>query len=145
MLMQHDRSWVDKYDLSSLKYVMVAGENCNIAAWKWLRDVVGKNQARVVDCWWQTETGAVMMSPTPCPTDESSVPSTCTRGFYGIDPVLVDDSDWFSICFKMKIYGPVGTRNTVALLRSFVALIALFNLLNCIFRIFENQFKGMKF
>ena len=94
--MQHDRSWVDKYDLSSLKYIMVAGENCNIAAWKWLRDVVGKNKARVVDCWWQTETGAVMMSPTPCPTDESSVPSTCTRGFYGIDPVLLDDSDWFS-------------------------------------------------
>ena len=97
MLMQHDRSWVDKYDLSSLKYIMVAGENCNIAAWKWLRDVVGKNQARVVDCWWQTETGAVMMSPTPCPRDESSVPSTCTRGFYGIDPVLLDDSVWFSI------------------------------------------------
>ena len=94
--MQHDRSWVDKYDLSSLKYIMVAGENCNIAAWKWLRDVVGKNQARVVDCWWQTETGAVMMSPTPCPTDESSVPSTCTRGFYGIDPVLLDDSVGFS-------------------------------------------------
>ena len=95
MLMQHDRSWVDKCDLSSLKYIMVAGENCNIAAWKWLRDVVGKNQARVVDCWWQTETGAVMMSPTPCPTDESSVPSSCTRGFYGIDPVLLDDSVWF--------------------------------------------------
>ena len=82
---------------------MVAGENCNIAAWKWLRDVVGKNQARVVDCWWQTETGAVMMSPTPCPRDESSVPSTCTRGFYGIDPVLLDDLVWLSKCSSKQM------------------------------------------
>ena len=65
-----------------------------------MRDVVEKNLARAIDCWWQTETGAVMMSPTPCPTDESSVPSTCTRGFYGIDPVLLDDSVWFSSTFR---------------------------------------------
>ena len=63
---------------------MVAGENCNVAAWDWLNDVIGGGRCKVVDCWWQTETGALMMSPTPCPNDESAVPSTATRGFYGI-------------------------------------------------------------
>ena len=57
MLMQFDNSWVEKYDLSSLKYIMVAGENCNEAAWKWLYEVVGQKRCKVVDCWWQTETG----------------------------------------------------------------------------------------
>lgn len=91
MLMQYDNSWLDKYDLSSLKYIMVAGENCNEAAWKWLHETVGRGKCKVVDCWWQTETGALMMSPTPSPIDEEPTPSTCTRGFYGIDPVLIDE------------------------------------------------------
>ena len=89
--MQYDNSWLEKYDLSSLKYIMVAGENCNEAAWNWLHEVVGNEKCKVVDCWWQTETGALMMSPTPSPIDEEPTPSTCTRGFYGIDPVLVDE------------------------------------------------------
>ena len=79
MLMQFDNSWVEKYDLSSLKYIMVAGENCNEAAWKWLHEVIGREKCKVVDCWWQTETGALMMSPTPSPIDEDPTPSTCTR------------------------------------------------------------------
>lgn len=91
MLMQYDNSWVEKYDRSSLKYIMTAGENCNIAAWNWLHDVVGDGNCTVVDCWWQTETGALMLSPTPSPSDESPLPSLCTRGFYGIDPVLLDE------------------------------------------------------
>ena len=77
--MQYDNSWVEKYDRSSLKYIMVAGENCNVAAWRWLHDVVGNGKCKVVDCWWQTETGACMLSPTPSPTDETPLPSLCTR------------------------------------------------------------------
>ena len=47
MLMQFDNSWVEKYDKSSLRYIMTAGENCNLAAWSWLNDVVGEKQCKV--------------------------------------------------------------------------------------------------
>ena len=46
MLMQFENSWVEKYDKSSLRYVMTAGENCNLAAWSWLNDVVGEKRCK---------------------------------------------------------------------------------------------------
>ena len=91
MLMQSGNEWVEKYDRSSLKTIMVAGEMCNEAAWWWLHDVVGEGKATVIDCWWQTETGNCMLTPSPGPVGEILAPSKCTRGFYGVDPVLVDE------------------------------------------------------
>jgi acetyl-CoA synthetase len=86
--------WGDEHplahDLSSLRLLGTVGEPINPEAWMWYRELIGKNRCPIVDTWWQTETGAIMMSPLPGAID--AVPGSCTVPFFGIVPkVLRDD------------------------------------------------------
>ena len=74
-----------KHDLSSLRLLGTVGEPINPEAWMWYRDVIGKGRCPIVDTWWQTETGGIMISPFPGATP--TVPGTATRPLPGI---LVD-------------------------------------------------------
>ncbi len=80
----------NRHDLSSLRVLGTVGEPINPEAWMWYRKVIGKNRCPIVDTWWQTETGTIMMSPLPgaIPT----VPGSCTVPFFGVVPkVLRED------------------------------------------------------
>ena len=79
---------VKKHDLSSLRLLGTVGEGINPEAWMWYHRVVGREQCPIVDTWWQTETGGIMMSPLPgaIPTK----PGSCTKPLPGIIPQIVD-------------------------------------------------------
>ncbi|NNE94209.1 MAG: acetate--CoA ligase [Verrucomicrobiales bacterium] len=81
---------VDKHDLSSLRLLGTVGEPINPEAWMWYRDKIGGGRCPIVDTWWQTETGGIMISPIPgaIPTK----PGTATRPFFGIDAAIFDES-----------------------------------------------------
>jgi acetyl-CoA synthetase len=89
-LAREDRSFVDKYDLSSLKILGSVGEPINPATWEWYYQVVGKERCAVVDTWWQTETGGVLITPLPGAT--VTKPGSATLPFFGVEPVLIDPS-----------------------------------------------------
>ncbi|MGB3620899.1 MAG: acetate--CoA ligase [Ketobacter sp.] len=74
---------------STLKIIATAGEPINPAAWNWYHDVVGRGQAQVIDTWWQTETGGVMI--TPLPGVDRHKPGAATQPFFGVCPQLVDN------------------------------------------------------
>ena len=80
--------WVDKCDLSSLRLLGTVGEGINPEAWMWYHRKIGKERCPIVDTWWQTETGGIMMSPLPgaIPTK----PGCCTKPLPGIVPAIVD-------------------------------------------------------
>lgn len=71
-----------KYDLSSLRLLGTVGEPINPEAWMWYHKIIGKGKCPIIDTWWQTETGAIMISPLPGATP--TVPGTATRPFPGI-------------------------------------------------------------
>lgn len=75
-------------DLSSLKLLGSVGEPINPEAWKWYNEVVGKQRCPIVDTWWQTETGGILITPLPGATDTK--PGSATRPFFGIQPVILD-------------------------------------------------------
>ena len=79
--------WVDKYSLESLRLLGTVGEPINPEAWMWYRDKIGHNRCPIVDTWWQTETGSIMIAPIPgaVPTK----PGSATRPFFGIEPAVV--------------------------------------------------------
>jgi len=79
--------WVDKYDLSSLRLLGTVGEGINPEAWMWYHRKIGAERCPIVDTWWQTETGGIMMSPLPgaIPTK----PGSCTKPLPGIVPAIV--------------------------------------------------------
>jgi acetyl-CoA synthetase len=81
---------VEKHDLSSLRLLGTVGEGINPEAWMWYHRVIGKERCPIVDTWWQTETGGIMMSPLPgaIPTK----PGSCTRPLPGIIPEIVDET-----------------------------------------------------
>ncbi|QTY27780.1 acetate--CoA ligase [Flavobacterium sp. CS20] len=81
---------VEKHDLSSLKVLGTVGEPINEEAWHWYDDNVGKKKSPIVDTWWQTETGGIMISPIPFATPTK--PTYATLPFIGIQPVLMDES-----------------------------------------------------
>mgnify|MGYP001304121332 FL=1 len=81
--------WPAKHDLSSLRLLGTVGEPINPEAWMWYRDKVGGGRCPIVDTWWQTETGAIMISPLPGATPTK--PGTATLPFFGIDAAIVDD------------------------------------------------------
>ncbi len=76
-----------KHDLSSLRLLGTVGEPINPEAWMWYHTIIGKKKCPIVDTWWQTETGAAMISPLPGATP--TVPGTATRPFPGIDIDIV--------------------------------------------------------
>lgn len=87
-LMAQGNEWVEKYDLSSLKVLGSVGEPINKEAWDWYYDKVGKNKTPIVDTWWQTETGGIMISPLPHITPMK--PTFATLPLPGVQPMLVN-------------------------------------------------------
>ncbi|MEC9219932.1 MAG: acetate--CoA ligase, partial [SAR324 cluster bacterium] len=79
---------VKKRDLSSLRLLGTVGEPINPEAWLWYHRVVGHEKCPIVDTWWQTETGGIMITPLPGAT--RTKPGSATRPFFGIQPLLVD-------------------------------------------------------
>nr|WP_322625311.1 acetate--CoA ligase [uncultured Flavobacterium sp.] len=88
-LAKEDWKWVDKHDLTSLKVIGSVGEPINEEAWHWYNDHVGKKKCPIVDTWWQTETGGIMISPLPFVTPTK--PTYATLPLPGIQPVLMDE------------------------------------------------------
>ncbi|MDG1858045.1 MAG: acetate--CoA ligase, partial [Emcibacteraceae bacterium] len=87
-LMGAGDEFVKKYDRSSLRILGSVGEPINPEAWNWYYDVVGEGKCPIVDTWWQTETGGIMITPLPGATPLK--PGSATRPFFGIKPELVD-------------------------------------------------------
>ncbi len=88
--MKAGRELPDKYDLSSLRLLGTVGEPINPEAWRWFNDVIGGGRCPIADTWWQTETGAHMITPLPGATPTK--PGTATLPFYGVDAAVVDRS-----------------------------------------------------
>jgi len=78
------------HDLTSLRLLGSVGEPINPAAWEWYHKIIGGGRCPIVDTWWQTETGAIMISPLPGATPLK--PGTATLPFFGIDAVVLDDN-----------------------------------------------------
>jgi acetyl-CoA synthetase len=89
-LAKHGTELVNKYDLSSLKVLGSVGEPINEEAWHWYNDNIGKNKSPIIDTWWQTETGGMMITPIPFVTPTK--PTYATLPFIGIQPCLMDES-----------------------------------------------------
>jgi acetyl-CoA synthetase len=82
-------AWVKRYGRRSLRVLGSVGEPINPEIWRWYHDVVGEGRCAVVDTWWQTETGGVLITPLPGATP--CKPGSATLPFFGVEPVLVDD------------------------------------------------------
>lgn len=80
--------WVDKCDLSSLRVIGSVGEPINPEAWEWYYKKVGRSQCAVVDTYWQTETGSIVIAPLPGVTPTKA--GSATLPFFGIKPVILD-------------------------------------------------------
>ncbi|MCT4580628.1 MAG: acetate--CoA ligase [Flavobacteriales bacterium] len=89
-LAKENLDFVEKYDLSSLKVLGSVGEPINEEAWHWYNDNVGKKKSPIVDTWWQTETGGIMISPIPFATPTK--PTYATLPLPGIQPALMDEN-----------------------------------------------------
>ena len=88
-LAKENIEYVEKCDLSSLKVLGSVGEPINEEAWHWYNDNIGKSKSPIVDTWWQTETGGIMISPIPFVTPTK--PTYATLPFIGIQPALMDE------------------------------------------------------
>lgn len=89
-LAKQNLAFAENVDLSSLKVLGTVGEPINEEAWHWYNDVVGKRNSPIVDTWWQTETGGIMISPLPFITPTK--PTYATLPFLGIQPCLMDET-----------------------------------------------------
>ena len=88
-LMKEGDTWPAKYDLSSLRLLGTVGETIKSPEWTWYHTVIGKERCPIVDTWWQTETGGILMSPLPGATPTK--PGSATFPLFGIKPALVDE------------------------------------------------------
>ncbi|WP_198591852.1 acetate--CoA ligase [Tsuneonella flava] len=88
-LMREGESYVQKHDLSSLRLLGSVGEPINPEAWRWYHEQVGKGAIPIVDTWWQTETGGIMITTLPGAHDMK--PGSAGKPFFGICPQLVDN------------------------------------------------------
>ena len=87
-LMGHGTDPVRPYKLDSLRVLGTVGEPINPEAWRWLHDEVGRGGRPIVDTWWQTETGGIMLTPLPGATPTK--PGSATLPYFGIEPVILD-------------------------------------------------------
>ena len=87
-LAKESLTWVEKYDLSSLKIIGSVGEPINDEAWQWYFEHIGKTNCPIVDTWWQTETGGILISPLPGITKLK--PTFATLPLPGVQPVLIN-------------------------------------------------------
>ena len=88
-LMKEGNEWVDSKSLDSLRILGTVGEPIKEPEWKWYYSVVGKGECPIVDTWWQTETGGILISPLPGATPTK--PGSATLPFFGVHPVLMTD------------------------------------------------------
>ncbi|TVS19940.1 MAG: acetate--CoA ligase [Planctomycetaceae bacterium] len=88
-LMREGEEHINKRDLSSLKLLGSVGEPINPEVWLWYRKHIGKDRCPVMDTWWQTETGGILI--TPLPGAHTLKPGSASRPFFGVEPVIVDD------------------------------------------------------
>jgi acetyl-CoA synthetase len=88
-LMREGDKWVDGHDLSSLRLLGTVGEPINPEAWMWYHKHVGRERCPIVDTWWQTETGGILITPLPgaIPTK----PGSATLPFFGVKPCIIDE------------------------------------------------------
>ena len=89
-LMKEGDDWVKNHDLSSLRLLGTVGEPIKQPEWEWYHKLIGNEQCPIVDTWWQTETGGIMISPLPGATPTK--PGSATLPFFGIQPALLTDS-----------------------------------------------------
>jgi len=88
-LMREGEEHITKRDLSSLKLLGSVGEPINPEVWLWYWRLVGKERCPVVDTWWQTETGGILI--TPLPGAHTLKPGSASRPFFGVEPIILDD------------------------------------------------------
>jgi len=88
-LMRHGDEWPEKYNLDTLRVLGTVGEPINPEAWIWYHQKIGKAKCPVVDTWWQTETGGILI--TPLPGAHTLKPGSASRPFFGMDPIVVRD------------------------------------------------------
>ncbi|MSP26163.1 MAG: acetyl-coenzyme A synthetase, partial [Myxococcales bacterium] len=88
--MRAGREWPERYDLSSLRLLGTVGEPINPEAWIWYREVIGQSACPIVDTWWQTETGSIMMVTLPGAADMK--PGSTGLPFFGVEAAVVDKS-----------------------------------------------------
>ncbi|MGD9125295.1 MAG: acetate--CoA ligase [Desulfarculaceae bacterium] len=81
--------FVTKYDRSTLRLLGTVGEPINPEAWRWYNEVVGESRCPIVDTWWQTETGGILITPLPGATPAK--PGSATKPFFGVQPCIIDD------------------------------------------------------
>ncbi|NTX49791.1 acetate--CoA ligase [Myxococcus sp. CA039A] len=88
-LIREGDAWVKKSSRKSLRLLGSVGEPINPEVWRWYHDVVGEGRNPIIDTWWQTETGGILISPLPGATP--CKPGSATLPFFGVEPVLLDD------------------------------------------------------
>ena len=88
-LIRLGEDWPNKYDLSTLRILGSVGEPINPEAWMWYHRVIGKERCPIVDTWWQTETGGILISPLP--GVHTLKPGSANRPFFGVEPVVLKD------------------------------------------------------
>ena len=88
-LMKEGNTWVEKYDRSTLRLLGTVGEPIKEPEWLWYYDIVGEKRCPIVDTWWQTETGGILMTPLPAAT--ALKPGSATFPFFAIEPVILDE------------------------------------------------------
>ena len=86
--------WPKKYDLSSLRILGTVGEPINPKAWMWYYKAIGQENCPIVDTWWQTETGGVLI--TPLPGAHTLKPGSASRPFFGVEPMILRDD--YTVC-----------------------------------------------
>lgn len=89
-LMKEGDEWPNQYDLSSLRLLGTVGEPIKEPEWMWYYKVIGKERCPIVDTWWQTETGGILITPLPGATPMK--PGSATLPFFGVEPVLLDET-----------------------------------------------------
>ncbi len=88
-LMKEGNTWVEKYDRSTLRLLGTVGEPIKEPEWLWYYNIVGEKRCPIVDTWWQTETGGILITPLPAATPLK--PGSATFPFFGIEPVILDE------------------------------------------------------
>jgi acetyl-CoA synthetase len=88
-LIRLGEEWPNKYDMSTLRLLGSVGEPINPEAWLWYHRVIGKGRCPIVDTWWQTETGGILI--TPLPGAHTLKPGSASRPFFGVEPVVLRD------------------------------------------------------
>lgn len=113
-LIAKGKSYPEKYNLSTLRILGSVGEPINPEAWIWYYETIGKKRCPVIDTWWQTETGGIMIAPMPgCQTLK---PGSASKPFFGVEPIILQDSgtvcstnEGGSLCIKKPWPGMMRT------------------------------------